>query len=653
MTDDHPDLVQETVNSSPPSWMVATIVALAVMIIGSLPQLAMWAADLMPEMPALHGFYEHKALWWIISFVLVLGAARFYKKFQGRKAAIRLFSTSEQRSGSEYIDALDDRILICDGLNIVLGNAAFLSWSSMSKEIVAEQLITAFIRDPDLVNTLMSADETMIETDFIIGEQTCPVEITARTMKNNSKVLRLLNIKDISARIALEDRLHQLESHDPVTNLANSGCLKGQLASGIQRAARLGKACALIRISLDQTEQLFSSTDRSMREMILRSLARRLEMDVPPNALVAQIDTAEFAVFCKDMSDALESRLLGQHLKRLTNRPLDVGENKIEISASLGVATFPKDASSAEELMKHAALALISARLEGGGRLHSYSPKLGQAHQRHEKLSHDIRDALVNGDIHPYFQPVYSARTRTVSAFEALVRWKHKDFGLISPMEFLKIAEDNHLMVDLTESILRASLQVAQYWPPHVRICVNVSPAQLNSTMIDRIGEMLKEENFNPARLEIEVTEDVLIHDFEHAASMFSRLRALGVQVAMDDFGAGYTSLANLRYLHFDRIKIDRVFTMNLPGHRRVEAVVRAMMVLARELDIVVTVEGVETEEQFAFLEQEGCDEIQGFLFSPAKPAHELASFFLPKQAEPKLPESRLVVVEGGKRAAG
>ncbi len=167
---------------------------------------------------------------------------------------------------------------------------------------------------------------------------------------------------------------------------------------------------------------------------------------------------------------------------------------------------------------------------------------------------------------------------------------------------------------------MRKAIDAAKQWPEDVRVSVNVSPVQISSELVDRVRDILKETDFDPKRLELEVTEDVLIKDFEQTASMFSRLRAFGVQVAMDDFGAGFTSLANLRRLNFDRLKIDRIFTMELPNHRRAAAIVRSMFVLARELDLEVTVEGVETYEQYAFLREEGHCELQGFLFSPPKP---------------------------------
>jgi EAL domain-containing protein (putative c-di-GMP-specific phosphodiesterase class I) len=215
-----------------------------------------------------------------------------------------------------------------------------------------------------------------------------------------------------------------------------------------------------------------------------------------------------------------------------------------------------------------------------------------------------------------------------VCGFETLGRWFHADFGPIPPPEFVRLAEENGLIDALTDLMIRQAVDAARQWPADVRVSVNVSPIQLNSELVDRVREVIKSSGLDPRRLELEVTEDVLIKDFEQTASMFARLRALGIQVAMDDFGAGYTSMGNLRQLNFERIKIDRIFTMDLPNHRRSAAIVRSMFVLARQLNLDVTVEGVETEEQFAFLRDQGCTEVQGFLFSKPKP---LAAFTDPK----------------------
>jgi len=338
--------------------------------------------------------------------------------------------------------------------------------------------------------------------------------------------------------------------------------------------------------------------------------------------VIARLGGDEFVVVCENINDAAEARLIGQQLRRLLNRPIDLGEKSLTVGASIGVAAFPEDATNAEDLLKNADLALFHAKAEGRGRCRHFTDELGKDRQRRMVLSEQLRGAIEDGEIQAYFQPLVRARDMRVVGFETLARWFHPEFGAIPPPEFVKLAEENGLITPLTDLIMRKAIEAAKQWPSDVRVSVNVSPVQINSDLVDQVRDIIKTSGLDPRRLELEVTEDVLIKDFEQTASMFSRLRALGIQVAMDDFGAGFTSLGNLRRLNFDRIKIDRIFTNDLPNHRRSAAIVRSMFVLARELDLAVTVEGVETYEQYAFLKAAGDCELQGFLFSKPKPAN-------------------------------
>src|SRR4029077_20345167 len=340
--------------------------------------------------------------------------------------------------------------------------------------------------------------------------------------------------------------------------------------------------------------------------------------------LIARLGGDEFIVMCP-VNDALEARLIGQQLRRLLNRPIEVGEKSLVSGASIGVPVHPADPPEAEDLLKNADLALYHAKAEGRGRCRHFTEELGKARQRRMVLSEQLRAAIDNGDIQAYFQPLLRARDMHVVGFETLGRWFHPEFGAIPPPEFVKLAEENGLINPLTNLIMRKAIDAAKQWPEDVRVSVNVSPIQINSELVDQVRDIIKESGLDPKRLELEVTEDVLIKDFDQTASMFSRLRALGIQVAMDDFGAGFTSMANLRRLNFDRLKIDRIFTMDLPNHRRASAIVRSMFVLARELDLEVTVEGVETYEQYAFLREQGNAELQGYLFSQPNPASAFA----------------------------
>jgi predicted signal transduction protein with EAL and GGDEF domain len=358
--------------------------------------------------------------------------------------------------------------------------------------------------------------------------------------------------------------------------------------------------------------------------------------------MISRFGGDEFVVFYDQINDTAEARLIGQQLRRLLNRPIQLDDRSVTVGASIGVALFPDDATTADDLLKNADLALYYAKSEGRARCRLFSDEIGKERQRRTVLSGHLKAAIENGEIQAYFQPLVRTQDGSVGGFEALGRWFHPEFGAVPPFEFVRIAEDTGLIDGLTDTIMRQAIEAAKAWPSDVRISVNVSPVQISSDLVDHVRHVVTSSGFDPHRLELEVTEDVLIKDFEQTASMFGRLRALGIQVAMDDFGAGYTSLGNLRRLNFDRIKIDRIFTNDLPDHRRAAAIVRSLFVLARELELEVTVEGVETEQQLAFLRAEGFAEVQGYLFSPPKPASafaDLASLqygIVAKRAEPQ-----------------
>ena len=293
-------------------------------------------------------------------------------------------------------------------------------------------------------------------------------------------------------------------------------------------------------IDLDHFKDINDIHGHQVGDQILRVVAEKLKFEMPADTVIARLGGDEFVVLCEGIKDAFEARLIGQQLRRLLNRPIEVGEKSLIAGASIGVAVFPDDATDAEDLLKNADLALYHAKAEGRGRCRHFTDELGQARQRRMVLSAHLRAAIENGEIQAHFQPLVHARDMHVVGFEALGRWFHPEFGAIPPPEFVKLAEENGLITPLTDVIMRKAIEAAKQWPEHVRVSVNVSPVQINSELVDQVRDIIKVSGLDPKRLELEVTEDVLIKDFDQTASMFARLRALGIQVAMDDFGAGY-----------------------------------------------------------------------------------------------------------------
>jgi diguanylate cyclase (GGDEF)-like protein/PAS domain S-box-containing protein len=556
---------------------------------------------------------------------------------------------------TSLFDVIAEGVLVCSGLQIVAANTSICRQVGIGAEEVGDLMLSSFIRDNDAIEQLLSERDVQLETQIHSRDgRTVEVEIGARTIHYAGAPRRLLELRDIGERKQTQERVSFLAHHDVLTGLPNRDVLQARLAQCVEE----GRPCAIIWIDLDRFKQMNDAHGHAMGDRILRTVAEKLKFELPAGTVVARFGGDEFVVLYENLQDSLEARLVGQQLRRLLNRSIDLGERTTTVGASVGVAVYPHDATTADDLLKNADLALNYAKVGGRARCRQYTEALGQERQRRMALSAQLRTAIDNGDIQAFFQPLVHTRDLRACGFETLARWFHRDFGPIPPPEFVRLAEDNGLIDGLTDLMIRYAIDAARQWPADVRVSVNVSPIQLNSAFVDRVREMIKSSGLDPRRLELEVTEDVLIKDFEQTASMFARLRALGIQVAMDDFGAGYTSMGNLRQLNFERIKIDRIFTMDLPNHRRSAAIVRSMFVLARQLNLDVTVEGVETEEQFAFLRDQGCTEVQGFLFSQPKP---LAAFTDPKSLnfaapvpapEPAAPSAALIALgEHRKRA--
>jgi diguanylate cyclase len=535
-------------------------------------------------------------------------------------------AANEARRLQKLLDVLDEGVAVCTGMQAVAVNSSLCRLIGIEQEDAPHLMISSFISDADVIDRVLGEGELRLDTEIVNRAGTpIAVEIAARTIPHGEGVARLLEFRDVGERKHTQQRVSFLAHHDPLTSLPNRELMRARLAEAVERATATGTRFAVLWIDLDHFKDINDIHGHVVGDQILRAVAEKLKFEMPADTLISRLGGDEFIVLCRDINDAQEARLIGQQLRRLLNRPIELGEKSLTAGASIGVAVFPEDADNAEDLLKNADLALYHAKAEGRGRCRHFTEELGSERQRRMVLSQQLRAAIENGDIQAYFQPLVRARDMRVVGFETLGRWFHEEFGPIPPPEFVKLAEENGLITPLTDLIMRRAIEAARQWPDDVRVSVNVSPVQINSELVDQVRDIIKQSGLDPKRLELEVTEDVLIKDFDQTASMFSRLRALGIQVAMDDFGAGYTSMGNLRRLNFDRLKIDRIFTMDLPNHRRSSAIVRSMFVLAHELDLEVTVEGVETYEQYAFLREQGNPELQGYLFSQPKPASAFA----------------------------
>jgi len=396
-----------------------------------------------------------------------------------------------------------------------------------------------------------------------------------------------------------------------------------RLAAALERAGRDGSAVAVLCLDLDRFKPVNDTLGHPVGDTLLRTVAERLRSAVRATDLVARLGGDEFAVLQAGHEQPQGAQALAARLVDLVGRSYLIEGHLVNVGASVGVALAPGDGADPDRLLTCADLALYRAKDEGRGAFRLFEPEMDARMQARRALELDLRKALALRELELFYQPQLDLETGRVCGFEALLRWRHPERGLVPPAEFVPLAEEIGLIVKIGEWVLRTACREVAGWPDGIGVAVNVSPAQFKSPkLVDVVRGALEASGLPPSRLEVEITESVLLQDDAGNLATLHRLRDLGVRVAMDDFGTGYSSLGYLRSFPFDKIKIDRSFVRDLPGSADCLAIVRAIAGLGSRLDIATTAEGVETAEQMRRIRAEGCDQIQGYLVSrPVPPA--------------------------------
>ena len=428
---------------------------------------------------------------------------------------------------------------------------------------------------------------------------------------------------DITAEIEAGRRAEYLAMHDALTRLPNRVLLLERLDQAIASVSRRRDMAALLLVDLDRFKDVNDTLGHPAGDLVLKEVAARLSACVREVDTVARIGGDEFAIVQVGINDASEAQQLSRRLLELFQTPLELDGHEALVTASVGVALIPTDASVPSKLLQLADIALYRAKEEGRNATRFFEPEMDARLQRRKAIERELRLALTRDQLELFYQPKISLLTDELAGVEALVRWRHPERGLVPPVEFIGIAEETGLILQLGEWVLRTATHQASRWED-LQVSVNISPAQFRQPdLVQVVHSALRDSGLAPDRLELEITESVLIQQPDAAAKLLDDLKKLGVRVAMDDFGTGYSSLSYLQRFQFDKIKVDRSFIGAIGIEPSAAAIVRAVINLASSLGMLTCAEGVETDEQLAALRDEGCSEVQGYLFGKPMPACE------------------------------
>jgi diguanylate cyclase (GGDEF)-like protein/PAS domain S-box-containing protein len=446
--------------------------------------------------------------------------------------------------------------------------------------------------------------------------------ITAQLGHDGKPIAYMAIRVDITARKRAEARISYAARHDALTGLPNRAVLQEKMDEATARLARDGETFSVFMLDLDGFKYVNDTLGHAAGDRLLIELAERLKGSLRDNEMVARLGGDEFAVIQCGEADQREGAVaLAVRLLDIVARPFDLDGHDLTVGTSIGIALAPENGTETGELMKKADLALYRVKAEGRNSFTFFDEKLSKDVSSRLKLANDMRAALSRDEFELHYQPVFDARTSRPCGMEALVRWRHPVNGLMSPDRFIWLAEETGLMERLGQWILERACRDAMAWPEHIKVAVNLSAAQFRSgALFDVILCALVESGLPPERLELEITESLLLENKENHRVVIQQLKNIGVTIVLDDFGTGYASLSYLTAFPFDKIKIDQSFTQGLSSRVDCAAVVASVISLARSLDIAVTAEGVETREQFALLRTAGVNEVQGYLFGRPTP---------------------------------
>jgi diguanylate cyclase (GGDEF)-like protein len=436
--------------------------------------------------------------------------------------------------------------------------------------------------------------------------------------------------EDVTDQKRAEERISYEAHHDGLTGLPNRKQFCEQLEQELKRTRR-GELLAVLYLDVDHLKRINDTLGHPAGDKLLKGVADRLSGCVRDIDLVARLSGDEFAIIQSSLDRPDDAAALAKRAREAIHEPFDLDGHQVTVDISVGISIAPNDATELNELLKTADIALYEAKNTGRGTYCFYATEMNARMQTHGELERDLQGALANGEFELFYQPVVSLKDNKIKSFEALLRWHHPTRGLVSPAEFIPVAEEMGLIIPLGEWVLRTACAEAANWPDDIHVAVNVSSVQLtNKNLVNVVISAIASARMPATMLVLEITASVFLQNTDANLATLKQLHELGVQFSMDDFGTGYSSLGYLLSFPFSKIKIDRSFITGLPDKKESRAIVRAIADLARNLSMRVIAEGVETAQQLEQVRNLGCTDMQGFLYSPPRSAAEIRRLFLP-----------------------
>ena len=434
-------------------------------------------------------------------------------------------------------------------------------------------------------------------------------------------------------RKRIQESLAKLAQYDPLTGLANRSLFQSRLKDALASAKRTGQMIAVMLLDLDHFKDINDSLGHPAGDALLKEVAVRLKHNVRETDTVARLGGDEFAVIATNIDHLEGVATVAEKLVDAIAVPFDFENNEIRTGTSVGISVSPPDVSEPEHLLKHADFALYQAKSAGRGTWQFYDAEMNAKRQARKTMEDHLARALERNEFTLFYQPKINARTGEATGAEALIRWLHPEYGMVPPLEFIPIAEESGQIVEIGAWVVRTACAQHLAWReaglPPVPVAVNLSPVQFkNGDLPLALRAIVAEFGLSPGFIELEITESVLVENTESVSKQFHTLRKLGHLIAIDDFGTGYSSLAYLKQFPVDKLKIDRAFVANITENPGDAALAKGIIALAKSLGMGVVAEGVETEEQLALLSRHGCEEIQGYYYSPPIPAEAFADWF-------------------------